>query len=112
MLYFVFILDHQPCADPDKAKCTDICMGVNGTDTCLCAYPYDSNCLDINECAQSNSPCGVHSKCVNKKPFFECKCDAGYLLDDDGLACSGKTHDILLLFTVACEVLLCFCFFY
>ena len=43
--------------------------------------------VEINECASSSSPC-EHS-CTNTDGSFQCSCNNGYLLDDDGRSCDG-----------------------
>ena len=43
--------------------------------------------IEINECASSSSPC-EHS-CTNTDGSFQCSCNNGYLLDDDGRSCDG-----------------------
>ena len=42
------------------------------------------NCVDINECATNNSPCGANSICDNTDGGFACGCKFGYQLDTNG----------------------------
>ena len=42
---------------------------------------------DTNECNSNNGGCD-HS-CINEVGSFHCECNDGYVLDDDGLGCSG-----------------------
>ena len=43
---------------------------------------------DIDECGTNNGGC-EHS-CNNTIGTFECYCDSGYRLEENGLNCSGK----------------------
>lgn len=42
---------------------------------------------DIDECLQNNGGCD-HT-CTNTFGSFECSCDQGYDLDENGLTCQG-----------------------
>lgn len=42
---------------------------------------------EINECAATSSPC--EHTCTNTVGSFQCSCNDGYLLDDDGRSCDG-----------------------
>ena len=44
-------------------------------------------CLDINECDATNSPCGDNSICDNTDGGFECGCLPGYEMDAANNAC-------------------------
>ena len=44
--------------------------------------------LDINECDANNGGCD--QTCVNNYGSFECKCNDGFVLEDDKKSCSGK----------------------
>ncbi len=50
---------------------------------CLCVPAAD--CIDIDECAANESPCGEGSECVNTLGGFECECAAGFEANDDGV---------------------------
>ena len=43
---------------------------------------------DTNQCATDNSGCD-HT-CTDLIPGYECSCDYGYVLENDGKTCSGK----------------------
>ena len=43
---------------------------------------------DINQCAESNGGCA--QQCTNLVPGFECSCNPGYQLGQDGASCSGR----------------------
>lgn len=44
--------------------------------------------LDIDECGNQNSPC--EQQCRNTNGSFECECNEGFLLNQDGISCRGK----------------------
>ena len=44
---------------------------------------------DINQCAENNGGCA--QQCTNLVPGFECSCNPGYWLGQDG-TCSGKLN--------------------
>ena len=48
--------------------------------------PQDSECVDVDECAATESPCDENASCNNSEGSFECECNAGY--DGDGTTCS------------------------
>ena len=43
---------------------------------------------DIDECDLQIDNCV--QVCVNTAPNFDCSCNAGFTLDDDGISCNGK----------------------
>ena len=45
------------------------------------------SCADINECKYNNGGCD-HT-CNNQEGSYNCLCDAGYTLEENGLGCSG-----------------------
>ena len=52
-------------------------------------YKYNDH-VDENECSSNNGGC-EHS-CNNTVGSYNCYCINGYILDDDGLGCSGIIH--------------------
>ena len=58
---------------------------------CKAAFTYFfySPTLDINECGQNNGGC--EHICNNTDGSFFCTCGDGYILNDDGRQCDGKT---------------------
>ena len=46
---------------------------------------YNALALDVNECL--SSPCG--QTCTNTAGSYQCSCNDGYELDDDGRTCNG-----------------------
>ena len=51
-------------------------------------------CLDVNECNAANGGC--EHDCTNTFGSLECSCRTGYLLDGNGLNCTGKLFAKLL----------------
>ena len=43
---------------------------------------------DVNECATNNGGCDYN--CTNTYGSFFCSCLEGYILDGDGVTCTGK----------------------
>ena len=44
---------------------------------------------DTDECNTGNGGC--EHNCANTVGSFTCSCDTGYLLEEDGFNCSGKS---------------------
>lgn len=59
-------------------------------------YSFSLIDADINECLEENGGCMCDdesndcSVCVNVPGSHLCECLHGYILDSDGLTCSGK----------------------
>ena len=49
---------------------------------------YNIILLDINECDEGSHNC--KHICTNTAGSFECSCNIGYRLDDDGRNCLGR----------------------
>eukprot|EP00731_Ephydatia_muelleri_P015150 Em0008g870a len=43
--------------------------------------------IDVNECAVNNGGCG--QVCTDSNPGYNCSCNPGYMLNPDGVNCSG-----------------------
>ena len=52
-----------------------------------CAY-FSHYLPDINECLISNDNCT--QTCINTAGSYECSCQTGYVLADDGINCNGE----------------------
>jgi hypothetical protein len=84
-------------ADSGALKCKEsscaehASCGSDGTG-CSCEPGYDgdgeTSCTDIDECANNNGGCGVHTTCVNLAGSFRCDCDPGFA-SDDNQQCKG-----------------------
>ena len=60
------------------------------------AFSYNTSSyglLDINECNTTNGGC--EHICTNTIGSFNCSCDTGYQLDENGLNCSGESTYII-----------------
>ena len=53
-------------------------------------YFFSHFLLDIDECATNSGGCD--HICNNTIGSFECSCEDGYKLQDDGAMCSGRTR--------------------
>ncbi|CAM4665902.1 unnamed protein product [Leuciscus chuanchicus] len=87
--------DYDVCAGaPCEQQCTDHFGRV--VCTCYSGYRYDRErhrnrekpyCLDIDECANNNET--VCSQiCVNTPGSYQCECERGFYLEDDGKTCT------------------------
>ena len=45
-------------------------------------------CLDVNECDDTDT-CGANAVCTDTEGSFNCLCQTGYVMSDDG-DCEGK----------------------
>ena len=46
---------------------------------------------DINECVERSDSCDrINGDCINIPGSYQCVCNEGYELDDDGLTCKGS----------------------
>ena len=55
---------------------------------CKYIIPYDFFCEDINECDDPFSS-NCTQICINSPGSFDCSCDPGHRLDEDGITCHG-----------------------
>ncbi|XP_052598322.1 collagen and calcium-binding EGF domain-containing protein 1 isoform X3 [Peromyscus californicus insignis] len=87
--------DYDICA---QAPCEQQCTDNFGRVLCTCypGYRYDRErhqkrerpyCLDIDECASSNTTLCAHI-CINTVGSYHCGCREGYVLEDDGKTCT------------------------
>ena len=44
-------------------------------------------CLDVEQCAVNNGGC--QQRCIEQDSGFECSCYSGFVLNNDGITCSG-----------------------
>ena len=75
------------CVDDDFCPKNERCVSLTGIKcTCKIGFERDSNgnCVDTNECKQTNVECPENSICENTEGSFTCVCIIGY----DGEACS------------------------
>ena len=52
---------------------------------------FGSTCTDIDECLEGGCSNVEGATCVNTEGSFECQCNTGYRLSDDGQQCEGMS---------------------
>ena len=52
--------------------------------------PSLPTCVDVNECKSATHDCSSSAQCVNIDGGFQCKCDTGYDLYNNGKACTQR----------------------
>lgn len=82
--------DVNECADSTICPTFSTCTNTIGSYYCACKQGFRSSngqphftgpgvqCLDIDECSQSPSPCGPHSVCENRRGRYKCSCLPGF----------------------------------
>ena len=66
---------------------------IDNTETCSCIKGYVLNaddgqtCDEINECDLGTDACD--QVCTNTVGSYNCSCNDGFTLDEDGFACVG-----------------------
>lgn len=78
-----FCVDSNECED--DSRCDDGCKNSVGGYQCGCPegfqlHLYFNQCVDKDECAEPNNPCG-NSKCSNTIGSYNCGCPNGYQFD-------------------------------
>ncbi|XP_035392059.1 hemicentin-1 [Electrophorus electricus] len=85
--------DIDECQDGSHlCRYSQICRNTIGGYGCVCPRGYHSQgvgrpCIDIDECAQTRSPCA--HQCRNVPGSFRCVCPLGAILLGDGRSCAG-----------------------
>ena len=62
-----------------------------------------TTCTNFDECTVNNGGC--EQTCTDNDGSFTCSCDAGYILSDNGLSCSGKSLLLFRLITTSFQSL-------
>lgn len=81
----------NPCADPDT------CAATGDGATCACPSGFTNpkgdavQCVDVDECAASVSPCDAHAACKNSAGSYSCTCTGTY--EGDGRTCAPTECD-------------------
>uniref|UniRef100_K7FVA0 Adhesion G protein-coupled receptor E1 n=1 Tax=Pelodiscus sinensis TaxID=13735 RepID=K7FVA0_PELSI len=85
------------------------CVNTVGSYSCQCQPGYSSpggnswkpddshslNCtVDIDECSQNSSICGLHSSCVNTLGNYSCQCNTGYSSPGGNSWKPGENHSL------------------
>ncbi|XP_078702689.1 uncharacterized protein LOC144928343 [Branchiostoma floridae x Branchiostoma belcheri] len=75
--------------DPNTNCVTD----ANGVTTCTCKPGFTGNgftCSDVNECAQTPTPCHQHATCTNTPGSYTCRCNTPY--KGTGVRCTNDPN--------------------
>lgn len=84
------------CIDSTNV-CFDVICSFNGfcniennVPICTCYEGYEQtsdkkDCVNINECLESNVSCGENQICVDSEGYFSCNCISGYKFDESGI---------------------------
>ncbi|XP_033125206.1 uncharacterized protein LOC117123409 [Anneissia japonica] len=70
-------IDVNECEVTNYCDSNAICHNEPGDYRCDCKRGYEGDgmrCIDINECAQPESPCHEHAVCINRDGGFGCTC--------------------------------------
>ena len=55
-------------------------------------------CVDGNECFTQKGGC--NHQCINTLGSYECKCNAGYSLEEDGKTCSSEFYNYIVVILI------------
>ncbi|XP_077970402.1 uncharacterized protein LOC120328603 isoform X9 [Styela clava] len=85
--------DGNPCSNDITNDCSvdATCLNVTNGYTCQCREgytgpPYNSSCIDIDECMFETSNCHTRANCSNTPGSFQCQCVNGFT--GDGVNCT------------------------
>merc|ERR1712126_536237 len=87
------------------------CINTYGSFNCVCedgfeGMPPKLQCLDINECNSIDTKCDINEcsdttlcnlenmECINKVPGYECKCKAGFILNENGVCLESNVQKL------------------
>ncbi|XP_041717065.2 thrombomodulin [Coregonus clupeaformis] len=76
---------NDPCLD---SGCAHLCQKKDDIYTCMCHHGYalaedGKECKDIDDCIDDRQCRGQNFKCVNTIGGFECRCQKGYVFEND-----------------------------
>lgn len=116
MTFLLVLVDINEC--DSAGSCSQTCINTDGSYTCGCYSGCELandgfNCsgrkllsfeteyihksvVDVNECDQGTSSCTqicTNTYCSADGDGYECSCESGYDLADDGYSCDGKTFE-------------------
>lgn len=90
----------NPCKEPSPCDDTNgYCNLVNETESCSCKRGYTLNaqnssvCDEIDECLLGIDACSQN--CSNTVGGYECSCQAGFSLSNNGLDCTDQNECLL-----------------
>lgn len=89
--------DLNRCQEFNPCSSNAQCISVPNDVECICnrtGFTGDGRffCQDIDECDSSANPCS--QVCVNTIGSFNCSCQDGYMLLDDGFSCEGASRSL------------------
>ena len=78
--------DIDECSESANCPLNSQCSNTIGSYNCICDHGYSEdcptrspcNCVDIDECAATVSPCAENASCTNFAGNFDCECLPGY----------------------------------
>ncbi|XP_038117535.1 multiple epidermal growth factor-like domains protein 6 isoform X3 [Culex quinquefasciatus] len=84
-------VDHDECQSPNDNNCQQKCVNTEGSYRCECFPGFERNelgqCLDVNECLESNGGCSKNARCINLAGSFRCMCPPGFKIGKDRRTC-------------------------
>ena len=76
------------CTNTDGGfECSCECEGYTDNGIKL-SVDGDTGCMDIDECSNGDATFFDNSSCKNTDGSYKCKCNDGFILNDDGTACN------------------------
>ena len=90
-------------ADVTQCLAGNRCVNTRGSFYCECRQGFKRNaaeCVDLDECEEGTSTCGVKESCVNSLGTYSCECSGGWTRDGLGECinyneCITNTHDCI-----------------
>ena len=79
-------------------NCKYACKNLIGTFVCTCPEGYrkpglEDECEDVDECRERPGVCGS-GRCLNTEGGYQCECEAGYSLSEDGRECVDNRREV------------------
>ncbi|KAJ8022640.1 Fibulin-1 [Holothuria leucospilota] len=103
----------DPCAVSNPCSGENmVCSSSNGVANCTCAFGYEMQGEDYEECRDKNEclerPCTEYQDCINLDGSYECICHVGYQMIGEGYCedineCATGQHNCLISEATVCE---------